>query len=473
MSNNNQNIIELTTELKQSISTDIATEYKIIPKLIEDNLFSFWIDETQYSDKTKKELQIVLGKDIELTPTSPTLINRALSEHYRLHDSNETKTINTNNDFLDQIIQEAKLIKSSDIHIEIYEEKARVRMRVDGKLIEKFIIPKHEYPSLVNKVKIRANLEISEKRLPQDGRISYRKEHYNFDIRVSILPTIYGEKMVLRLLGSDASHIDLDAIGMNSFELDKYMQGIQKPHGIVLISGPTGSGKTTTLYATLKYLNQIGRNITTIEDPIEYILEGVNQVQLKESIGLTFPYALNSFLRQDPDIIMVGEIRDESTAQMAIRAALTGHLVLSTIHTNSALETITRLIDIGVPPFLLSSTLNLSVAQRLVRKLCPTCKTKQAFDSNLLPNGYALNTKIEHHFVANGCNDCHFTGYKGRQAIYEVVYIDKTLGEAIKHNNLNNNENKNIQYKKLSDTAIDLLIKGETSIDEIYAMLIE
>src|SRR5690606_38781200 len=180
-----------------------------------------------------------------------------------------------------------------------------------------------------------------------------------------------------------------------------------------------------------------------------------------------------SFLRQDPDIIMVGEIRDESTAQMAIRAALTGHLVLSTIHTNSALETITRLIDIGIPPFLLSSTLNLSVAQRLVRKLCTTCKTKQAFDSNLLPNGYALNTKIEHHFIANGCNDCHFTGYKGRQAIYEVVYIDKTLGEAIKHNNLNNNENKNIQYKKLSDTAIDLLIKGETSMDEIYAMLIE
>src|SRR5690606_16390653 len=247
---------------------------------------------------------------------------------------------------------------------------------------------------------------------------------YKFDIRVSILPTLHGEKVVLRLLNNDATNISLEGLGLGERDLSNYLEGVQRPSGMVLISGPTGSGKTTTLYATLKLLNEEKRNIVTVEDPIEYTLEGINQVQLKEDIGLTFTAALRSFLRQDPDVIMLGEIRDGETAQMAIRAALTGHLVLSTIHTNSAWGTISRLIDMGVPPFLLSNTINCSVAQRLVRKLCGDCKISAPVSVADLPLQYnAANAPAEHQ-IAVGCEKCHYTGYKGRQAIYEIIPID-------------------------------------------------
>ena len=222
-------------------------------------------------------------------------------------------------------------------------------------------------------------------------------------------------------MNNDATDINIEQLGFSEKELNDYLEGIKKPHGIILISGPTGSGKTTSLYATLKILNKEKSNVVTIEDPIEYTLEGINQVQLKESIGLTFTSALRSFLRQDPDVIMLGEIRDGETAKMAIRAALTGHLVLSTIHTNSAWGTISRLTDMGVPPFLLASTLNTTVAQRLLRTLCPSCKEEKAFDDALYPKTYKAPKKVERHYTAIGCPECHYTGYKGRKAIYEVV----------------------------------------------------
>ena len=252
-----------------------------------------------------------------------------------------------------------------------------------------------------------------------------------------------------------------------------YFEGIRKPHGIILISGPTGSGKTTTLYATLKILNKERTNVLTIEDPIEYTLEGINQVQLKENIGLTFASALRSFLRQDPDVIMLGEIRDGETAQMAIRAALTGHLVLSTIHTNSAWGTISRLIDMGVPPFLLANTINTSVAQRLVRVLCNTCKEKRNFDSGILPRTYKLPVPVAYSFHANGCENCHYTGYKGRKAIYEVIPIDLELAEAIKSNVFSIEELlKQRSIRTLKDNAFDLFEKGITSADEVYSVLL-
>lgn len=279
-------------------------------------------------------------------------------------------------DFLPRVISEAKGIGASDIHIEIYEEMARIRFRIDGKMVERYRISSEEYPALINKIKIQANLDIAEKRLPQDGRIFFRSSVGEFDIRVSSLPTMNGEKIVMRLLSKDAGQIQLSQLGFSEEQLELYTRSVKRPNGIVLISGPTGSGKTTTLYATLQLLNSDETNILTIEDPIEYTLEGVNQVQLKEDIGLTFSSALRTFLRQDPDIIMLGEIRDKETAQMAIRAALTGHLVFSTIHTNSAWGTISRLVDMGIPPYLLASTINLSMAQRLVRLLCPKCKNK-------------------------------------------------------------------------------------------------
>jgi type IV pilus assembly protein PilB len=343
---------------------------------------------------------------------------------------------------------------------------------LDGKLLEQYSIPIQDYPTMVNKIKIRANLDIAEKRLPQDGRITIKSDQIEFDIRVSSLPTLHGEKLVLRILSRNTGTVELTELGFTDLELKSYKEGIKKPNGIVLISGPTGSGKTTTLYATLKLLNKEDTNILTIEDPIEYTLEGINQVQLKENIGLDFASSLRTFLRQDPDIIMVGEIRDVKTANMAIRAALTGHLVLSTIHTNSAWATISRLIDMGVPPFLIASTFNMSVAQRLVRKLCVTCKKEESVNPTLFPEGFTIPKSLTNHHIAVGCNQCHQTGYEGRKAVYEILPITKDLHKPIKENELEIDDylkTKNIN--SLKTNAIAMVQQGVTSIEEVYALL--
>ena len=261
-------------------------------------------------------------------------------------------------------------------------------------------------------------------------------------------------------------------MGFSEQELGDYLEGIKKPTGIILISGPTGSGKTTTLYATLKLLNKEKTNIVTIEDPIEYTLEGINQVQLKESIGLTFASALRTFLRQDPDIIMLGEIRDRETAEMAIRASLTGHLVLSTIHTNSAWGIVSRLADMGLEPFLLASTVNTLVAQRLLRLLCTECKKKETFELALLPKNYKATTEITSHFTPLGCDHCHYTGYKGRKAIYEVIPLDNELCNCIKNNVFSVDallKERNI--KTLQENAFELFYEGHTSLEEAYPFL--
>ena len=463
--------ISLNIEQQQLISTALAWEYRIIPKDKSD-LFYVYIDQETMSDLVEKELNILLGSNLVLIEKTKSEIQKALVQYYK-KVSEADAAISHDKDFLEKIIKEAKYFESSDIHIEIYDNKARVRIRIDGALVEKYIIPKEDYAELINKIKIKANLDITEKRLPQDGRIQYKKDSLNFDMRVSILPTLHGEKVVLRILGNDADHIDIDKIGFNEIDKNRYLEGIKKPHGIVLISGPTGSGKTTTLYATLKLLNQTYNNIITIEDPIEYTLDGINQVQLRENIGLSFEKALKSFLRQDPDVIMLGEIRDSDTAQMAIRAALTGHLVLSTIHTNSAWETISRLEDMNIPSYLISSTLNVSVAQRLVRILCENCKETVPLQQEDLPIGFDLNLPMTSHFVETGCEACSFTGFKGRNAIFEVIYIDKALSSAIQ--NKEGNMSKTLKQKKinrLSSSALELFFKGKTSLKEIYPILI-
>jgi general secretion pathway protein E/type IV pilus assembly protein PilB len=340
-------------------------------------------------------------------------------------------------------------------------------------MVERYLLKREDYPALINKIKIYANLDIAEKRLPQDGRINFKHQGQQFDIRASVLPTLHGEKVVLRLLNNDATEIDLNSLGFSAFDLDNYLQGAKRPNGILLISGPTGSGKTTTLYATLKLLNLETRNILTIEDPVEYTLEGINQVQLKESIGLGFAEALKTFLRQDPDVIMVGEIRDTETANMAIRAALTGHLVLSTIHTNSAWGTVSRLIDMGVHPFLVANTLNTTVAQRLIRLLCPNCKQAKDFDPRLYPRQFKPYREVNDHYVANGCEHCYFTGYKGRKAVYEVIPIDQELSAEIKAGNMNvNNLLKDRGVFTLAENAFNLFSDGLTSIEEIYPLLL-
>lgn len=470
----------LTPELLQLLTTEQAWHYGVVPQAAHNGTLELLADESRLQAGLADELELLLGKRIVLIPTDSAIVRETLSRYYlrnaSVHGSTRNATtqltVGRADDFLPALISEARQLGSSDIHLEVYEERCRVRIRIDGLLVERYTIGRNDYLPLINKIKIRANLDIAEKRLPQDGRIFFQQESMRFDIRVSVLPTLHGEKVVLRLLSNDATSIDIRTLGFTERQLQDYLEGVQQPHGILLISGPTGSGKTTTLYATLKQLNKTTTNILTVEDPIEYTLEGINQVQLKESIGLTFASALRTFLRQDPDIIMLGEIRDGETAQMAIRAALTGHLVLSTIHTNSAWGTVSRLADMGLPPFLIAGTLNTSVAQRLVRLLCVHCNSTEAFDTKLYPRNYRAPRVVTEHHRPTGCAACHFTGYRGRKAIYEVLPIDHELATRIKQNVSEVGDllrDRNITT--LADNAFRLFENGETSIEEIYSIL--
>lgn len=462
----------LNTEVLQLITAEQAYLYRIIPTTFENNILFLLSDAT--TNSLKQELEIILGKQVAIEQAPEKTITELLYKNYRKRAGRKFNTsLSYSEDFLINIIQEAKEIGSSDIHFEPFEKQNRVRFRIDGKLIERHIIAVREYPKIVNRLKIMAGLDISEKRLPQDGRINVNTENGDFDIRVSSLPTLHGEKLVLRILSKNNLSLELNNLGFSKKELEIYKKAVTKPNGIVLISGPTGSGKTTTLYATLKLLNTVDTNILTIEDPIEYTLEGVNQVQLRENIGLDFASTLRTFLRQDPDVIMVGEIRDPSTANMAIRASLTGHLVLSTIHTNSAWGTISRLIDMEIPPFLIASTLNVSVAQRLVRKLCNNCKKETESNSEDFPLLEQQLKKQKKIYEAVGCPDCYQTGYKGRKAIYEIIPINQELVNAIgeKKQNIHTYLKQN-NIATLQGNAIELVKLGVTSIQEIYPLLI-
>lgn len=458
--------------IQQLITAEQAYRYRIVPTSLKDDGLIILISDSKELNILKNELEIVLDKNIDLEFKETSILNQYLSVNYRKNTNNTVSNIEYTNDFLEKIVITAKEIGSSDIHFEPYENKARVRYRLDGKLKEQFHISNEEYPVIVNKIKIRAQLDISEKRLPQDGRITISTEYDDFDIRVSILPTLHGEKVVLRLLSKDTSHVNIDSLGFSDDELKIYLENIKKPNGIVLISGPTGSGKTTTLYATLKLLNQVNTNILTVEDPIEYTLEGINQVQLKESIGLDFATTLRTFLRQDPDIIMVGEIRDVATANMAVRAALTGHLVLSTIHTNSSWATVSRLVDMGVPSFLIAGTLNCSIAQRLVRKLCKSCRKEENINYSIFPTGFDIPNDLQKHYIAVGCNNCFHTGYSGRKAIYEILPITLELSEYIKNGKTTIDDYiKSNNIATLKSNALKMIINGETSVEEVFSLL--
>jgi general secretion pathway protein E/type IV pilus assembly protein PilB len=468
-----EGVITIETDLLQKISADQAWYYLICPKLITGSSMSFYCSSEANRDTLSMELGVLFGKTVILEAVPDEILQKTLSKYYiKSTSGSETeKRLLKQDGFLETIINEAYRINSSDIHIETSENEGRVRLRVDGKLIERFKIRKEDYPTLINKIKIKANLDIAEKRLPQDGRIKLTNSEESQDIRVSIVPSIYGEKIVLRLLRKTATAITLDDLGMIPSQIEVYRKCARKSHGIILISGPTGSGKTTTLYATLTLLNNNEVNILTIEDPVEYTIEGITQVHLREDIGLTFSRALRTFLRQDPDIIMLGEIRDVETAQMAVRSALTGHLVLSTIHTNSAWGIVTRLLDMGIPPFLLASTINVAVAQRLVRKLCPFCRKEV---NNISPTAIA-STKFKQpkkHFEPVGCPSCNFTGYSGRIAAFEVIEITEELRESIKTSRTEINDYINArEINKLSSSAYDLYCKGVTSLDEVFPLL--
>lgn len=328
---------------------------------------------------------------------------------------------------INAMIAEAVKVKASDIHIEPYETALSVRLRVDGVLREILSLPSRMTPVLTSRVKVMARLDIAEKRVPQDGRISLALGAKTVDVRVSTLPSRFGERIVMRLLDKDEARLDLDSLGMPAATLQRFQQVLKRPNGIILVTGPTGSGKTTTLYGALNLLNDPATNILTVEDPVEYAIDGVGQTQINPKVGMTFATGLRAILRQDPDIVMVGEIRDVETAQIAIQAALTGHLVLSTVHTNSAVGAVTRLRDMGVEPFLLSSTLAGVLAQRLVRRLCPSCKEPaEATPAEKKIIGAAADEAVVIHHP-KGCGRCGHTGYEGRVGVYELVVVDDKL----------------------------------------------
>jgi len=361
---------------------------------------------------------------------------------------------------------------ASDIHFESYEKIFRIRFRMDGVLHEMLAPPKRLESAILSRLKIMSNLDIAERRMPQDGRIKLRYNTREIDFRVSTLPTIFGEKAVLRILDKDALKLDMTQLGFDEWSLEKFSAVIHQPYGMVLITGPTGSGKTTTLYSAIHTINSPDVNIMTAEDPVEYNLKGVNQVQINEGIGRTFSAALRSFLRQDPDVILVGETRDLETAQISIRAALTGHLVFSTLHTNDCPSTIARLLDMGIPPFLVASSLLLLLAQRLGRKVCRACREPyDADEESLVPYGHVPSGKGKVQFYkGKGCATCNFTGMKGRVAIYEVMPISEELRNAILKNASTAELRSMAQsqgMRSLRQAGLMKVIEGTTTVEEV------
>ena len=385
---------------------------------------------------------------------------------------------------VDVVIQHAITARASDIHIEPQENELRIRYRVDGVLHSSLIVPKIVHPAIVSRIKILSNLKIDEQRLPQDGRFHMDVDKRSIDFRVSTLPTVNGEKVVARILDKSGGVPKLEELGIVGMKLSRLKENITKAHGMVLVTGPTGSGKSTTLYAVLNILNKIGVNIVTLEDPVEYFIDGVNQSQINPDIGLTFASGLRSILRQDPNIIMVGEIRDRETAELAVHSALTGHLVFSTLHTNDAIGAIPRLLDMGIEAFLLTASLNAVMAQRLVRKICQDCKkeipatdeVKKIFISELadIPTEESLDIVLKEKdmkiFAGAGCRVCGDSGYKGRIAIVEVM----PLSDAIKNLVLNHEAISKIKEQAKKEGMIGMkqdglikVLRGATTIEEV------
>jgi type IV pilus assembly protein PilB len=379
-------------------------------------------------------------------------------------DSNVIETVN-------RLLTKAIYLNASDIHFEVYENAGRVRFRLDGKLHVQDKVNSSRFPAIISRIKIMANLDIGEKRRPQDGRIQLSNQSKVVDIRVSIMPTEFGEKAVLRILDKQALNLNLENIGFDAKQLSTFKRAINAPYGMILVTGPTGSGKTTTLYSALNELNSAEQNILTIEDPIEYNLEGINQSQVKADIGFSFANALRSFLRQDPNIIMVGEMRDSETADIAIRSALTGHLVFSTLHTNDSPSTIARLYDMEIEPFLIGSSVRLILAQRLLRKICTTCKVKTKLTDDLLfeLKRIDLDDSIVL-YEGSGCDHCYNTGYKGRTAIVELMQIDEEMASLITQKASVEAIRKHAEKKgmqSLTSAAKEKLKNGETSLEEV------
>ena len=373
--------------------------------------------------------------------------------------------------FVNSLFIEAVEKRATDIHLEPSVRDVIVRFRIDGILHKFTTTPKNVYPGIVTRIKILSNLDIGERRLPQDGRIKTKLGVKEIDIRVSTLPTIFGEKIVMRVLQKEAFIKTLDNLGLEEKDKEKFKKTLKKPYGMIIVTGPTGSGKTTTLYSGLNLINSPEKNIITIEDPVEYVIEGINQVQIKPKIGLTFAEILKRILRQDPDVIMVGEIRDLETAQIAIQASLTGHLVISTLHTNDTVSTISRFRYMGVPQYLLGDSLILVLSQRLVRKICPVCKYEDKDGKEVLKN-MGIDVKGKKIFKGKGCRNCDYTGYYGRIGIFELLEITGEIRNMIL-NGSNENEIREAAKKQgiifLKEAALQKVFDGITTVDEFLS----
>ena len=480
-------------EALRMVPESVARRLELLPLAVLDNNRLFIAMADPLNILAIDEIRMLTGMEVEVGVAIPSEIRRDMDSFYSVRGNvddaiveivdmsaaeemrkdldaaaeasiDDAPVVKLVNGLLDQAVREA----ASDLHIEPFEKSSRVRYRVDGNLFDALDFPRNLHPAVISRLKIMANMDISEKRRPQDGRILLKFQERKVDLRVSSLPTVYGEKMVMRVLDQASSAVGLERIGL--LEEDRLLLDsiISKPYGMMLVTGPTGSGKSTTLYSVLEKINDPESNLITVEDPVEYMIPGINQVQINEKAGLTFADALRSILRQDPDKIMVGEIRDTETAQLAVRAALTGHLVLSTLHTNDAPSAVIRLNDMGVAPFLISSSVIGVIAQRLVRKLCPACK--EAFEPG--PNlcreyGIPEGSRI---YRAVGCEQCRWSGYKGRTAVFQIMTVNdeirKLISDQAQARDIEAAATRN-GMKTLRDAGLLKVLEGISSMEEV------
>lgn len=426
---------------------------------IEDEAFQARLTRSyQSNDGEAQQAVDDMGAEFDLSQLADDIEDGEL-----LAGQDDAPVIRLINAIISQAIQE----QASDIHVEPFEDRVSIRFRTDGVLAE-VLSPKPQLaPLLVSRLKVMARMDIAEKRIPQDGRISVKIAGHAVDIRVSTIPSAHGERVVLRVLDQASGQLSLAQLNMPPVIKERFESALKKPHGIILVTGPTGSGKTTSLYAGLSYLNTRERNILTVEDPIEYLLPGIGQTQVNTKVDMTFARGLRAILRQDPDVVMIGEIRDAETASIAVQASLTGHLVLSTLHTNTAIGAVTRLHDMGIEPFLLSSSLDALMAQRLVRVLCKECKqAHQASESECVRLGLPQDALVHQ---AVGCEKCNFTGYKGRTAIYELIPVDDQLRLLI-HEGAGEQEmmlHARNSCASIFDDGRDKVMQGITSVEEV------
>jgi type IV pilus assembly protein PilB len=490
--------VEIEKQIVDMIDPSTIRMYNVIPLKFEDDILTV-ASSNPLNYQIAEELHFILGKNVFIVIASDTDIESAIEKYYpidtgSMHDMLESMEIEIDESdefegedlaslenaagstpivrFVDVVLYQAIKAESSDIHFEPFEKEFKIRYRVDGALYEMTPPPQNLATPVISRVKILSGLNIAERRHPQDGRIQIRIAGRPVDLRVSTLPTAHGESVVLRVLDRSVVNLDLDVLGISDDVLAQMRDVIHLPNGIFLVTGPTGSGKTTTLYSSLKEINSIEDKLLTAEDPIEYDIEGIIQLPINDSIGMTFARALKAFLRQDPDRIMLGEIRDLETAQMAIQASLTGHFVFSTLHTNSAAGTVTRLIDMGVEPFLITSSLEAVLGQRLLRKICESCKTAfDPTDEDLELLGLEREEIGDRKFYyGKGCSICNQTGYKGRKAICELLVASKEIKELIieKAPTLVINEKaRELGMNTLREDGIRSILEGNTTIEEV------